>query len=225
MQGPATRILLVGLGKAADLHAGANPLLRRHGRAPLPRHGCQEGGGRALRQGLAASRPTTPRRRSPRERCSGTYQYLEYRTKDREKIKVLERLDVLVPDDEDPRGRRGRPSPAGSALGGAVNYVRTIANHPGNHATPSFLAAEAERMAGDSKRRLRCTIFDRQKMEELGMGALLGVAKGSHEPPRFILLEYDCGDPKAPRRSRSSARGSPSTRAASRSSRPRRWRT
>jgi leucyl aminopeptidase len=53
-------------------------------------------------------------------------------------------------------------------------------------------------LAGDPKRRLRCTIFDRAKMEELGMGALLGVAQGSHEPPRFILFEYDCGDPNAP---------------------------
>ena len=37
---------------------------------------------------------------------------------------------------------------------------------------------------------LTCTVLDEAKMRELGMGALLGVAQGSKEPPRFIILEY-----------------------------------
>ncbi|MDM7915446.1 MAG: leucyl aminopeptidase, partial [Candidatus Eisenbacteria bacterium] len=126
----------------------------------------------------------------------GTYQYLEYKTEDREKVKVLSRLDITVPDvlvreAADPGFRRGQ------ILARAANYVRTLAAHPGKHATPSFLANEAERIAKEGS--LTCTILDKAKLEELGMGALLGVARGSNEPPKMIVLEYDCGHANAPR--------------------------
>jgi leucyl aminopeptidase len=125
----------------------------------------------------------------------GSYQYTAYRTKDLEKLKVLASLEVLVPSEE----IRAAAEPGfrmGKRVAEAVNYVRTLASHPGNHATPSFLAAEATRIASDQG--LNCRILDRAKMEESGMGALLGVARGSDEPPRFILLEYQCGDENAP---------------------------
>jgi len=125
----------------------------------------------------------------------GSYQYVEYRTKDLDKIKVLKSLDVLVPD-EAIRAAAAPGFQIGTRVAQAVNYVRTLASHPGNHATPSFLAAEATRIA--SEQGLGCRILDRAKMEEMGMGALLGVARGSNEPPRFIILEYHSGDEGAP---------------------------
>jgi leucyl aminopeptidase len=194
LQGPAPRILLVGLGKRDELTAE-----RIRSAAATAARRCRDMGAKkaaAALYGRGSPLPADDAAQAFAEGAVlGTYQYLEYRTKDREKVKVLERLDVLVPDDKI-RAAAEAAFYRGSKLGAAANYVRTISNHPGNHATPSFLAAEAERIARESK--LRCTIFERQKMEELGMGALLGVAKGSHEPPRFIILEYDCGDPKAP---------------------------
>ena len=45
---------------------------------------------------------------------------------------------------------------------------------------------------------LTCEILDKQQMIELGMGALLGVAQGSHQPPKFIVLHYR-GDPRTDR--------------------------
>jgi leucyl aminopeptidase len=54
--------------------------------------------------------------------------------------------------------------------------------------TPSRIAAEAKQIA--KERGVRVKILERRDVERLGMGAFLGVARGSHEPPKFIILEY-----------------------------------
>jgi len=76
----------------------------------------------------------------------------------------------------------------GRILGEAQNWARDLANEPPNLMTPSVLAERAAEMAAAYG--LGCEIFDEAKMRELGMGALLGVAMGSAEPPRFIILRY-----------------------------------
>ncbi|MBM3286626.1 MAG: leucyl aminopeptidase [Candidatus Eisenbacteria bacterium] len=194
-QGPARRILLVGLGKQAGLTRE-----RIRSSAATAARRCRDlGVARACAflfgQGTEISAEEAAEA-FVEGALLGTFQYVEFKTKDREKIKTLGTLEILVPDERIRSAAEGGFSRA-RAVGLAVNYVRTLAAHPGNHATPSFLAAEAERLAADPARSLRCTIFDRAKMKDLGMGALLGVAKGSHEEPRFILLEYSAGDPGA----------------------------
>jgi leucyl aminopeptidase len=54
--------------------------------------------------------------------------------------------------------------------------------------TPTRIAEEAKKIA--KERGVRVTILERREVEKLGMGAFLGVARGSHEPPKFIILEY-----------------------------------
>ena len=54
---------------------------------------------------------------------------------------------------------------------------------------PSRIASEAKAIAKDDG--LTIKILDRKEMEQLGMGALLGVARGSHEEPKLIILEYN----------------------------------
>jgi len=61
--------------------------------------------------------------------------------------------------------------------------------------TPTEMAQVAERVAQGSGLEFRA--LDRPQMAELGMGALLGVAQGSQEPPKLIVLEY-VGDPANP---------------------------
>lgn len=70
----------------------------------------------------------------------------------------------------------------------AVYLARDLINHPGNIATPTFLANQAKIMA--KKNNIKCKILSKSDIEKLGMGALLGVARGSHQPPKFIILEY-----------------------------------
>ncbi len=70
----------------------------------------------------------------------------------------------------------------------AVHAARNLISHPGNTATPTYLADHAKKISRKSK--ITCKVLGKKEMEKLGMGALLGVSRGSHEPPALIVLEY-----------------------------------
>ncbi len=74
------------------------------------------------------------------------------------------------------------------AVAAGVRLTRELANLPANHCTPSGLADAARDLA--RRHDLGCTVLERKDMEKLGMGAMLAVAQGSAQPPRFIVLEY-----------------------------------
>jgi leucyl aminopeptidase len=76
----------------------------------------------------------------------------------------------------------------GRVLAEAQNFSRDIANEPANVLTPTVLADHARKMASEFG--LECEILDQDRMKQLGMGALLGVAQGSAEPPALIVLRY-----------------------------------
>src|SRR3990172_7854961 len=63
-----------------------------------------------------------------------------------------------------------------------------MANEPANHLPPSVMAERAQALAKDAG--LECEVLERADMEKLGMGALLGVAVGSVQPPKFIILRH-----------------------------------
>ncbi|MBI3818569.1 MAG: leucyl aminopeptidase [Planctomycetes bacterium] len=69
----------------------------------------------------------------------------------------------------------------------AANYSRELEDAPANYSTPTALANAAKSLAGG---RVQCKILETKDMKRLGMGALLGVAQGSVEPPKFIILHY-----------------------------------
>jgi len=79
----------------------------------------------------------------------------------------------------------------GRILGESANFARFLVNHPGNEMTPTILAEQARQMAKACG--LKCDILERKDMEKLGMGLLLGVAQGSDQPPKFIVLEHRGG--------------------------------
>jgi leucyl aminopeptidase len=76
----------------------------------------------------------------------------------------------------------------------AQNFARDLANEPSNWMTPTILAQRAEAMAREYG--LGAEILDEKAIEALGMGALLGVARGSAEPPRLIVLRYEPSEPR-----------------------------
>jgi leucyl aminopeptidase len=89
------------------------------------------------------------------------------------------------------------PAAAGRALREAeatadgVALARTLGNLPSNICTPGYLADEAKKLARQYK--LRLEVLERRDMERLGMGALVSVTKGSHQPPKLIALHYAGG--------------------------------
>ena len=76
----------------------------------------------------------------------------------------------------------------GTVLAEATNQARTLVNLPGNKLTPTVLANEVADFA--QKFNLECRIIDKPEMEELGMGGLLGVNRGSTEAPKMIVAKY-----------------------------------
>ena len=77
----------------------------------------------------------------------------------------------------------------GKHTGEGINLARELGNLPGNICTPSYLAAEARKLA-KSHRKLSVQVLDEKKMKALGMGALLSVSAGSAQPARMIIMHY-----------------------------------
>ncbi len=80
----------------------------------------------------------------------------------------------------------------GRVLAGATNLARDMANEPANFMTPGDMAQVAAGLA--ETHQLELDILEREQMQELGMGGLLGVAQGSRQPPKFIVLRYKGSD-------------------------------
>jgi leucyl aminopeptidase len=76
----------------------------------------------------------------------------------------------------------------GRILAEAQNFTRDLANEPANVMTPMLLAERAKQMSAEYG--IECEVLDQDRMRQLGMGALLGVAQGSAEPPALIVMRY-----------------------------------
>ena len=120
----------------------------------------------------------------------GTYAFRKHMTKEAEygEIKQL----TIVDADETKLPSLEKGCNLGKILAEATNLARDMVNEPANYMTPSQMAETAKQLA--EKYGLELNVLEREQMQELGMGALLGVARGSLEPPRFITLHYKGGD-------------------------------
>jgi leucyl aminopeptidase len=76
----------------------------------------------------------------------------------------------------------------GRIIGEAINVAREIAVEPPNALTPMALADRARAVAKESG--LSIDVLDQDRMRQLGMGALLGVAQGSAQAPAMIVMQY-----------------------------------
>lgn len=121
----------------------------------------------------------------------GDYRFTHYRTDKKDaQSKEVSSLTVLVPSagevsDTKIGVRRGEVS------GLATTFVRDLCNHPANVLTPSRVVEEARKIAKEKGVSLK--VLEKKDQEKLGMGGLLGVSRGSIEPAKFLILEYNGG--------------------------------
>ncbi|MFA5353094.1 MAG: leucyl aminopeptidase, partial [Thermodesulfovibrionales bacterium] len=106
------------------------------------------------------------------------YRFEKY--KKAENGRDLKELTVLSPEKDIPLREV-------QSVVSAVSLARDLVNTPSNEMTPTLLSAEAEALAG---KRLKVRILDRRDAEKESMAAYLAVARGSAEPPCFIVIEY-----------------------------------
>lgn len=123
----------------------------------------------------------------------GLYQFLPFKTVDREQSREVAGFTILVAEEGTYKVIRSAAKTA-EIISAAATFARDIVSTPANEMTPSDLANEARESA--KGKNIRCTVLDAGQMKELGMNALLGVARGSDEPPQLIILEY-CGGKKS----------------------------
>jgi leucyl aminopeptidase len=183
---PAERVLVVGLGKPEELSpdrvrivsAEALRLLRKIAarRVGSIVHGAGLGGLDAAQAGQALAEGA----------LLGLYRFVRYKadSADRKEIASL----TLVERD---RARLRTLSEAvrrGQIVAEATNAARDLVNEPGNSLTPRELARRAQALVRGTG--VRARVLGPQALRRLGAGGLLGVARGSVEPPQLIVLQY-----------------------------------
>ena len=118
----------------------------------------------------------------------GTYQFNEFKTLDRDKIKEIEEVVVLTDFPEEMKPIQDGVQ-KGRIISEAVCMARDLVNGPGNQVTPTVLAVKAEEIA--KRHNMEIQVFNLGQAESMGMGAFVAVAKGSQEPAKFIVMEHN----------------------------------
>jgi leucyl aminopeptidase len=186
----ARRVAVVGLGQQADFTvdrarraAAAMGLTARHkkiSRVAFHAHGVLESAEmiQAIAEGLTLA-----------EFDAGRYKTAGYDPF------ALTELGIIV----DPSGKQTAQHAArrGRVIGEHCNRARELDNEPGNALTPSVFADRLSEIARDGG--LNVQVLDHHELERLGMGMLLGVGRGSAEPPRLVIIRYEPkGAPASP---------------------------
>jgi leucyl aminopeptidase len=187
----AERLLLVGLGTRSDLTlnklrlaAGkAAPSLRSAG----AEHIMLATEGIGLAPGEAAQALIEGA-------ALGLYRFLKYKTKEENSTKKEIRSISLLAGTNSASKTMRQGAEIGEIIAGATIMVRDMVSSPAADMTPAIVAAEAREIGREFG--LNVHVLERRQMEKLGMGALLGVASGSVQPPKFIILEHRNGGKK-----------------------------
>ncbi len=190
---PAQRVAVVGLGKKEELTAdrvrqAAGSAARRAQQLNLQRYATIAHGGQA---GLS---PAESAQATVEGSLLATYQYLRFKTAKEDippgvgEMVIVERDQAKISQME-PGARKGQ------VLAEAASLARDLSNGPGNLVTPTELSEEARRVA--QRNGFACEVLGPDEMRNLKMGALLGVAQGSAQPPRLIVMRYNGAGPEA----------------------------
>jgi leucyl aminopeptidase len=183
---PAPRVLVAGLGKQSeftparvrDLSANITRHLRgrRIASATTITHGAGIGGldaplcAQALVEGAIL----------------GAYRFSQHKKADDDAAE-FESLTILEHDASKLEPMK-LAAERGRVIAEAANWSRDLSNEPANVLTPTEFAARAETMAREHG--LGFHVYDRGWAESQGMGAFLGVARGSAQPPKFMVITY-----------------------------------
>ena len=183
---PAARVVVAGLGKQGEfdidavrnLAANLARALRKPGIKTVATicHGAGIGGLSAADCAQAIGEGT----------LLGEYRFLKHKssTEDRDEITSL----TIVENDAAKIAELTTAADRGRILAEATNRTRDMANEPSNHMYPADLAAVAVSLAAEVG--IECTVMEREEMEAKGMGSLLSVARGSHQPPKLVAMHY-----------------------------------
>jgi len=192
--GKIQRLLLVGVGKSADVTRTG---LRRAAAVAAKR--ARQLGAKTVALFAAAEarngvKPKDWGQVAVEGAAHGAWIFADMKQATEEPRVDVEAVDVVVDPKEAKEAEAGRRT--GEAIAAGARYTRRLQMLPGNICTPSYLADQAAAVA--KKHGFGVTVLDLAAIKKEGMGALLAVAQGSVQEPRFIALEYKGGGDAAP---------------------------
>jgi len=127
----------------------------------------------------------------------GLYRFLKYKTsRTKEENKGKKDIDAITVLTEKASTVKAlaKGIRTGEIIAASASLARDMVNAPPADMTPAVIAGIARGLG--RKQRLKVRILERDAMRKLGMGGLLGVASGSAQPPKFIIVEYRGGGKK-----------------------------
>ena len=186
--GAIARVLLVGLGKAEE--AGRTAIRRAAATAAKRARvlGVPTFAFHLAREAAGAASAREAGQVMAEGLGYGAWHYPDLKQPPEEKKPALESAVILAPEaTAEVEAGHG----VGAAIAAGQAYTRLLQMLPGNTCTPAYLAQQA----GDLVRRhgFKGTVLDLAAIRAEKMGGLLGVAQGSAEEPKFIVLEYQGG--------------------------------
>jgi len=191
---PAARVVVVGLGKKSDLSAnkirGAVAETCRWLRAR------EISTIATITQGANVNHigPGDSAQAVVEGALLGTYTFRKHITKKEDRPGEIKCLSIVGASRFKSQLERGADK--GRIISEATNLARDMVNEPANCMTPTDMAETAARLAREQG--LEITILDAEQMKKLGMGGIIGVSKGSRQPPKFMVLNYKGGTAKEP---------------------------
>lgn len=183
---PARVVLIAGMGKREDFNPNKLRNLIGEVVRALRKHSCKKVASVLHGAGAGGFDPAESAQAIIEGCLLGDYKFTRHLTKNDEEKKIEQ--FILVERDGSRLDDVKRGVDKGKILAEAAIRTRNMVNEPGNHMTPTDMAVVARELA--DKHGLEITIMDREQMRNEGMGALLGVAQGTSQPPKFIVLQY-----------------------------------
>lgn len=185
---PAKRIMLVGLGGRKDV----TPDRIRQAASSTVSNACDIGvnGITSVIDSIDISTPDMNEwYQAYAEGCLlALYRFQKYKHVPPEEQKELKVLTLLFSSREASKFANESVK-NGTIIADAVSFARDLVNTPAQDKPPTVLADTAKKLAAEPG--LQCKILSTPELEKLGMGGILSVAKGSCQPPKFIILEYN----------------------------------
>ncbi|WP_183910466.1 leucyl aminopeptidase [Simiduia aestuariiviva] len=184
----AERLMLVGLGKAADLNADS--LRKAAAKLAEALKGLNAKTASIALDPIETVDAGTQARILAESIGWATYLYSTTKGK-KPDTPTLANVELHAADKKD-KSAKDRGLTIGAAIAEGSNVTREFGNLPANVCTPTYLAEQGKALAKAHKN-LKTNILEAADMKKLGMGSLLSVAAGSDQPPKLIVMEYNNG--------------------------------
>ncbi len=184
------RVLLVGCGKKKELDDKAYNKIIEKTATTLDSAGIREA--YCYLTELAPDSNELPWmvRRAVEHTMNALYRFNQLKTKNKQAAHL--RKLIFYAEERDAQQAVRKAIREGKAIAKGQSLAKDLANLPGNHCTPTYLAEQANGLA-DRYPNLKVKVLNEKNMEALNMGALLSVARGSRQPARLIVLNYQGG--------------------------------